>query len=256
VVQHGSGNTDTGLRRRPRCLRRKYDLPDLLRTASDSPYGADADRPSYMTSYSPGNRSSISLLTLYSPATPPSRHLLQKARCRAVSSATRPSVSLLSPYAQLRASSVTCASACRSYSPPSSGWPTGSLRPKHHSMRFAIQYQPECCLRVPVPGLRSFLAPHPDRSHQGSPITPRRTTGAGRYAHRALSVPPSGRFARCRLRRPRSNRRTPSQPSLHALRNTKPERGVQSVRVEARTALISPRADSTPPHLSAPGSGA
>ncbi|MEI6788704.1 MAG: hypothetical protein WCL49_09530 [bacterium] len=41
---------------------------------------------------------------------------------------------------------------------------------------------------MPVPGLRSFLAPHPDRSHQGSPITPRRTTGAERYAHRALSV--------------------------------------------------------------------
>ena len=32
----------------------------------------------------------------------------------------------------------------------------------------------------------------------------------------------------------------------------KPERGVQSARCEARAALISPRADSTPPHLCAP----
>ena len=39
-----------------------------------------------------GNRRS------YRYAPPPSRHLLQKARCRAVSSATRPSVSLLTPY--------------------------------------------------------------------------------------------------------------------------------------------------------------
>ena len=199
MVQHGSGNTDTGYAGDRAASAVNYDLQDALRTASDSPYGADADRPSHMTTYSPGNRSSISLLTLYSPATPPSRHLLQKARCRAVGSAPRPSDSLLTPYAQLRASSVTCASACRSYSPPSSGWPTGSLRPKHHSMRSAIQYKPECCLRVPVPGLRSFLAPHPDRSHQGSPITPRRTTGAERYAHRALSVPPSGRHSRSRL---------------------------------------------------------
>ncbi len=53
-------------------------------------------------------------------------------------------------------------------------------------------------------------------------------------------------------RRSRSNRRTPPQPSLHALRNTKLERGVQSVRGEARTALISPRSDSTPLHHSAP----
>jgi hypothetical protein len=40
------------------------------------------------------------------------------------------------------------------------------------------------------------------------------------------------------------------------MRNTKPERGVQSVRGEARTALISPRSDSTPLHLSAPETGA
>jgi hypothetical protein len=53
-----------------------------------------------------------------------------------------------------------------------------------------------------------------------------------------------------------ANRLAPSQAPLHALRNTKPERGVQSVRVEARTALISPRSDSTPLHLSAPGTGA
>ena len=57
-------------------------------------------------------------------------------------------------------------------------------------------------------------------------------------------------------RRPRSNRRTPPQPSFHALRNTKPECGVESARVKARTALISPRSDSTPPHLRAPGTGA
>jgi len=174
-----------------------------------------------------------------------------KARFRAVGSAPRPSDSLLTPYAQLRASSVTCASACRSYSPPSSGWPTGSLRPKHHSMRFAIQYKPECCLRVPVPGLRSFLAPHPDRSHQGSPITPRRITGAEyatppsrhllthmprrrlRSAHPGLRsksdiLLTNSRIERCLFLRaddlpgssycrPRSNRRTPPQPSLHAL---------------------------------------
>ena len=112
-----------------------------------------------------------------------------KARFRAVGSVPRPSDSLLTPYAQLRVSSVTCASASRSYSPPSSGWPTGSLRPKHHSMRSAIQCKPESCLRVPVPGLRSFLAPHPDRSHQGSPITARRTTGAQTATLRLVMEP-------------------------------------------------------------------
>jgi len=99
----------------------------------------------------------------------------ERAGVPALDSATRPSVSLLTPQSQLRASSVTYSSACRSYSLPSSGWPTGSLHHKHHSMRFA-KYKPEC--------------------------------------------------------------------------------GVQSVRCEARTALISHRADSTPPHLSAPGTGA
>ena len=78
-------------------------------------------------------------------------------------------------------------------------------------MRSAIQYKPECCLRVPVPGLRSFLAPHPDRSHQGSPITPRRTTGAENCAHRALSVPPCGRFAWCLL--PSAPFKSPHSPT-------------------------------------------
>jgi len=36
-------------------------------------------------------------------------------------------------------------------------------------------------------------------------------------AHRVLSVPPCGRFARLLLPSARSNRRTPPQPSLHAL---------------------------------------
>ena len=52
---------------------------------------------------------------------------------------------------------------------------------------------------MPVPGLRSFLAPHPDRSHQGSPITPRRTAGAESYAQGVLSVPPFGRHSRILL---------------------------------------------------------
>ena len=56
-------------------------------------------------------------------------------------------------------------------------------------MRSAIQYKPECCLRVPVPGLRSFLAPHPDRSHQGSPISARRTTGAQTATLRLVMEP-------------------------------------------------------------------
>jgi hypothetical protein len=128
--------------------------------------------------------------------------------------------------------------------------------PSTTPLRSAIQHKPECCLRVPVPGLRSFLAPHPDRSHQGSPITPRRTTGAERYAHRALSVPPCGRFARCLLTSvPFKSPHSPTAISPCAPQY-KPERGVQSVRCEARTALISHRADSTPPHLSAPGTGA
>jgi hypothetical protein len=42
------------LRRRPRCLRRQYYLPDSLRTDSDGPYGADAGRPPQMTTHSPG----------------------------------------------------------------------------------------------------------------------------------------------------------------------------------------------------------
>ena len=49
-----------------------------------------------------------------------------------------------------------------------------ALPHSHFSMRYAIQYKPENCLRVPGPGLRSFLAPHPDRSHQGSSISARR----------------------------------------------------------------------------------
>ena len=51
-----------------------------------------------------------SLLTRYASVTEPAL----RARFRAVGSAPRPSDSLMSPYAQLRASSVTCASACRS----------------------------------------------------------------------------------------------------------------------------------------------
>jgi len=107
---------------------------------------------------------------LHWPASP----LEERAGVPALDSATRPSVILLTPQSRLRASSVTCSSACRSYSLPSSGWPTGSLHHKRHSMR--------------------------------------------------------------------------SQDKL--------ECGVQSVRCEARTALISPRTDSTPLQFSAPGTGA
>jgi len=85
-------------------------------------------------------------------------------------------------------------------------------------LRSAIQYKPECCLRVPVPGLRSFLAPNPARSHQGSPFTPRRTTGAESCAQGALSVPPCGRLARCLLSS--APFKSPHSPtaSHHALR--------------------------------------
>ena len=120
------------------------------------------------------------------------------------------------------------------------------------SQPLSSKYKPECCLRVPVPGSRSCLASNPARSHQGSPITPRRITGAESYAQGALSVPPCGRFARCLLlsapfKSPHSSTAiSPCAPQC------KLERGVQSVRCEARTSLISPRADSTPPHLSAP----
>ena len=183
---------------------------------------------------------------LHWPASP----LEERAGVPALASATRPSVSLLTPQSQLRASSVTCSSACRSYSPPSSGWPTGSLHLKRHSMRSA-NTKPVRRLRVSVPGARSYLAPHPDRSHQGSPISPRRITGAEyatppsrhllthmprrrlRSAHPGLRskgdiLLTNSRIERCLFLRaddlpgssycrPRSNRRTPPQPSLHAL---------------------------------------
>jgi len=53
-------------------------------------------------------------------------------------------------------------------------------------------------------------------------------------------------------RRPRSSRRTPPQHRTMRFAKYQLERGVQSARCEARTSLISHRADSTPLHRSAP----
>ena len=84
---------------------------------------------------------------------------------------------------------------------------------------------------------------------------------AGQPARNATRIercpfPPCGRFARCRLSSaPFKSPHSPTAISPCAP-PYKPECGVQSVRCEARTALISPRTDSTPPHLSAPGTGA
>jgi hypothetical protein len=73
-------------------------------------------------------------------------------------------------------------------------------------------------------------------------------------AHRVSLVPPqAGRTAFLRQAGRPSRSITSTTPCASQYKLVC---GVQSARCEARTALISPRADSTPPHFSAPGTGA
>ncbi len=62
----------------------------------------------------------------------------------------------------LTAMSMEChlhTSASRSYSPPPSGWPTGSLHPKHHSMRSKYITGKRCSIRPGRGAYRADLAP-------------------------------------------------------------------------------------------------